>query len=462
MSDGTHFPRSIQGRWEGGGAALGQGPACGLWYAKEGPKTGRTRGLRAHFPLQSAHDRVNATFLTTKTVVPNREYDGGSQSVDTAQRGGGGWKQCASAHTRTEAGDGPKKVQPKKTGLRTHKGPWTGSGTDIDTHMGGRKAHRPAPPGTAPRRTAPPCTALPRTAPPRTAPHRPAPHGPALHHPAPPRPAPPRRVPPRRATHRTAPHPHRGDALTPGNVALHCRSCTAHCPQAVRQCIAGVAAPTAPRQWGRALQELHCPLPQGSEAVHCKSSTAHCPQAVRQCVAGVPLPTALCPQLQCSRAHTVQCRAQHQAVRHHRESTDGAARHTQCSGPTRPCVTGNRRRQSNTGQVRLAKCDCALVQLCNNTLAHSAHLDTQPSRLPVPVGRHPGHCLLVTAPSAHRTAPHRTTPHHTTPHHTAPHRTAPHRTTPHHTAPHHTTPHHTTIATSSATSRRTAWTTSLR
>ena len=30
-------------------------------------------------------------------------------------------------------------------------------------------------------------------------------------------------------------------------------------------------------------------------------------------------------------------------------------------------------------------------------------LYTQPSRVPVPVGRHPGHCLLVTAPSAHHT-----------------------------------------------------------
>ena len=78
-------------------------------------------------------------------------------------------------------------------------------------------------------------------------------------------------------------------------------------------------------------------------------------------------------------------------------------------------------------------------------------LDTQPSRLPVPVGRHPGHCLLVTAPSAHHTTPHHTTnhttPHHTTPHHTphhTTHHTTPHHTTPHHTTPHHTTPHHTT------------------
>ena len=60
------------------------------------------------------------------------------------------------------------------------------------------------------------------------------------------------------------------------------------------------------------------------------------------------------------------------------------------------------------------------------------------------MGRHPGLCLLVTAPSAHHTTPHHTTPHHTTPHHTTPHHTTPHHTTPHHTTPHHTTPHHTT------------------
>ena len=37
--------------------------------------------------------------------------------------------------------------------------------------------------------------------------------------------------------------------------AMHCRICTAYCPRAVRHCIAGVAVPTAPRQWGSALQE---------------------------------------------------------------------------------------------------------------------------------------------------------------------------------------------------------------
>ena len=50
--------------------------------------------------------------------------------------------------------------------------------------------------------------------------------------------------------------------------------------------------PTAHRQSGGALQESHCPLPPRSEAVHCRSSTAHHLRAVRQCVAGVALPTA--------------------------------------------------------------------------------------------------------------------------------------------------------------------------
>ena len=50
--------------------------------------------------------------------------------------------------------------------------------------------------------------------------------------------------------------------------------------------------PTAPRRCGSALQEFHCPLPPGSEVVHCRSCTTHCPQAVGQCIAGVALPTA--------------------------------------------------------------------------------------------------------------------------------------------------------------------------
>ena len=80
--------------------------------------------------------------------------------------------------------------------------------------------------------------------------------------------------------------------LPPGSEAVHCRSCTAHCSQAVRQCIAGVALPTPPGQWGGVLREFHCPLPPGSEAAHCRSSTVHFPQAVGQSIAGLPLPTA--------------------------------------------------------------------------------------------------------------------------------------------------------------------------
>ena len=48
---------------------------------------------------------------------------------------------------------------------------------------------------------------------------------------------------------------------------------------------------TAPRHWGSALR-LHGLLPIGSEAVHWRSCTTHCPQSVRQYIAGVSLPTA--------------------------------------------------------------------------------------------------------------------------------------------------------------------------
>ena len=48
----------------------------------------------------------------------------------------------------------------------------------------------------------------------------------------------------------------------------------------------------APRRCGSVMQEFHYPLPSGSEAVYCRSSTAHCPEAVRQYVAGVALPIA--------------------------------------------------------------------------------------------------------------------------------------------------------------------------
>ena len=50
--------------------------------------------------------------------------------------------------------------------------------------------------------------------------------------------------------------------------------------------------PTAPRQCGNVLPELHYPLPPGSEALHCRSCTVHFPHAVRQCIARVAVPAA--------------------------------------------------------------------------------------------------------------------------------------------------------------------------
>ena len=91
--------------------------------------------------------------------------------------------------------------------------------------------------------------------------------------------------------------------MPPSSVVVHCKSCTAHCPQAARQCIAGVALPTAPKQCGIALQEFDCPLSPGTEVVRCSSSAAHSLQAVRHC----PLPTAH----KCSAAGHTQCSAVH-------------------------------------------------------------------------------------------------------------------------------------------------------
>ena len=133
----------------------------------------------------------------------------------------------------------------------------------------------------------------------------------------------------------------------------------------------------------------------------------------------------------------MQCSAQHQAVRHHTISTDGAARHAGCSGPTRPCVTARRRRQGSVGQVR----ECTCPAMPQHTYTQRAHNTHSPARLPVPVGRHPG--LLPFGNSAFGT-PHHTTPHHTTPHHTTPHHTTQHNTTQHNTTQHNTTQHNAT------------------
>ena len=102
----------------------------------------------------------------------------------------------------------------------------------------------------------------------------------------------------------------------------------------------------------------------------------------------------------------MQCGAEHQAVRHHTEGTGGAGRHARCGGQMRPCVTARRRRQGSVGQVR----ECTAPAMPQHTYTQRAHNTHSPARLPVPVGRHPGLCLLVTAPSAHHTTPHLSTP----------------------------------------------------
>ena len=83
------------------------------------------------------------------------------------------------------------------------------------------------------------------------------------------------------------------------------------------------------------------------------------------------------------------------------------------------------------------------------THLHTARaLHTQPSRLPVPVGRYPGHCILVTAPSAHHIASHHIVSHHITAQHIASHRITSHhivsyRIASHRIASRHSTQHST-------------------
>ena len=97
-------------------------------------------------------------------------------------------------------------------------------------------------------------------------------------------------------------------AAPPGNGVVYCRSCTARRPQALRQCSAIVALPTAPGQCGSVWDEFHCSLPPGCAALYWRSCTAplpggsgrcnscdaqpHCPQAVGLCMAGFASPAA--------------------------------------------------------------------------------------------------------------------------------------------------------------------------
>ena len=67
----------------------------------------------------------------------------------------------------------------------------------------------------------------------------------------------------------------------------------------------------------------------------------------------------------------------------------------------RPCVTARKRRQGSLGQVR----ECTGPAMPQHTYTQRAHKTHSPAHLPVPVGRHPGLCLLVTAPSAHPAPP---------------------------------------------------------
>ena len=80
------------------------------------------------------------------------------------------------------------------------------------------------------------------------------------------------------------------------------------------------------------------------------------------------------------------------------------------SGKTSPGQPGARAAQHPRGRTPFAT--------GAQHTTYSTRSDTQPSRFAYPYATPPGHCHLVTTPSAHHTIPHHNTPHHTTVHHT--------------------------------------------
>ena len=168
------------------------------------------------------------------------------------------------------------------------------------------------------------------------------------------------------------------------------------------------------------LQEGHCPLPLGSEAesrrMPCLGQDA------------LPLQDTL-PKQESGRGNPAQSTTARGPKGGGGHGAQEAPPTLRSEGWTPPPWHRNRGRRmclrrtgpaaANTGQSSGDQCIPPLSAVVN-TLTHSARAThTQPFRLPVPVGRHPGLCPLVTAPSAQ----HGTTQHHTTQHSTAEHST---------------------------------------
>ena len=159
--------------------------------------------------------------------------------------------------------------------------------------------------------------------------------------------------------------------------------------------------------------------------MHSRSCTAHCPRAVGQCIAGGPLPTAIdgaawhvgCsgPMRPCVTAH--RCR----------QGSVGQVR--ECTGPAMQQHTCTQRAHNTHSPARLPLPlgrHPGLLPFGNSAFGTPHHTTRHHTT--------PHH----TTP--HHTTPHHTTPHHTTPHHTTPHHTTPHHATPHYTTPHHRRP----------------------
>ena len=177
--------------------------------------------------------------------------------------------------------------------------------------------------------------------------------------------------------------------MPPGSVAMCGTSITATLPQGSVAVCGRISSANFPKHSGSVQQEFHCPLPKGSAAVKWSSLIVRHDIAVRRC----------------ERSHhdlgALWC------------------------GPCRSFPNANKRSNRESPKQPRTRTEWAQgrIQPWRNCMActtHSAHLPHLPVLL-FPTARHPGHCLLVTAPSAHHITSHDITSHHITSPHKTPH-----------------------------------------
>ena len=160
-------------------------------------------------------------------------------------------------------------------------------------------------------------------------------------------------------------------------------------------------------------------------------TTPHCllPTGVWRNTAGSPLPAARRSMACTEESRLPKCRSRQCPTRAWRRIGLGPARTS-----VAPSGRAVQRPQSSPGQPPRPRCATHYTQ---RALRHTA--------LPfciLPCARHPGHCHLVTAPSAHHTTPHHTTRQCNTALHSTPQQSTAHHITSQYSTAQHSTAQH--------------------